>query len=443
MFFKTLLSTMLLAASTLATDHKGIPSAFTKGFQPEAGLQIEYTGFGEVTDGQDLTGIDTSKVPKFRLGDSSGINTSAKFIVLMLDPDVSGSAEVSNPQRLHYLRTDFSPNGEGVGISSQKAPDVKYVGSEATPGANGVPSHRYVFLLYQQPKDFVLKGVTPDGRENFDVAKWRELNGLKPAIAGVHFTCTVKGGAAAPPAMEYPKGQYAGGSPNFSPYPPKEETTPCNTVSPAQPTKVYVPPVYNKPPTYAPPAPPVAPAPPIITPPSLPSGGKTHKVIVGGQAGLVYTPDFVNAAIGDVIEFDFLSVNHTVTQSTFDSPCVAKPGGAKSGFRPNPESIPGKEIYRYTVEGANATWWYCAQGPHCQRGMVFAINPGPAEKLAAFKAKATGGAAAPPPPAGGAPPAAAAPSPGAPQTFTGAASGLVAKATGVLMAVAVAVALNL
>ena len=49
--------------------------------------------------------------------------------------------------------------------------------------------------------------------------------------------------------------------------------------------------------------------------------------MVGGSAGLVYTPESVNAAVGDMINFTFMSKNHTVTQSAFDKPCVRMPKG--------------------------------------------------------------------------------------------------------------------
>jgi hypothetical protein len=59
------------------------------------------------------------------------------------------------------------------------------------------------------------------------------------------------------------------------------------------------------------------------------------KVTVGGSAGLVYTPNTIQAAIGDMVIFTFMSLNHTVTQSAFAAPCVKLSGGMDSGFMPN------------------------------------------------------------------------------------------------------------
>jgi hypothetical protein len=59
------------------------------------------------------------------------------------------------------------------------------------------------------------------------------------------------------------------------------------------------------------------------------------KVVVGGSAGLVYTPDTIEAAIGDMVIFTFESQNHTATQSAFTTPCEKLAGGMDSGFMPN------------------------------------------------------------------------------------------------------------
>jgi plastocyanin len=64
----------------------------------------------------------------------------------------------------------------------------------------------------------------------------------------------------------------------------------------------------------------------------------THEVKVGGNAGLVFTPQEIKAAQGDMIIFTFEADNHTVTQSGFDTPCDAMPGGMASGFQPNPDN---------------------------------------------------------------------------------------------------------
>lgn len=76
----------------------------------------------------------------------------------------------------------------------------------------------------------------------------------------------------------------------------------------------------------------------------------THTVIVGGSAGLMYTPQSVEAAVGDVVRFHFLMKNHTVTQSSFAKPCEALAGGVDSGFMPNLDNTANPvPAFEYTV----------------------------------------------------------------------------------------------
>ncbi|KAG8998270.1 hypothetical protein FRB94_006968 [Tulasnella sp. JGI-2019a] len=114
-------------------------------------------------------------------------------------------------------------------------------------------------------------------------------------------------------------------------------------------------------------------------------------VTVGGAAGLVYTPPYVNAAINDTVRFTFNFNNHTVTQSAFDAPCTPLLGGVNTGFNQpvSPELKSGFPTFDIIVQNPAPFWIYCAQTGHCPMGMVFAINP-PAtgNTFDKFKAKA-------------------------------------------------------
>ncbi|KAL0580438.1 hypothetical protein V5O48_001591 [Marasmius crinis-equi] len=115
----------------------------------------------------------------------------------------------------------------------------------------------------------------------------------------------------------------------------------------------------------------------------------TIDVVVGGPGLLKYDPEFVNASVGDVIRFTFKQKNHTVTQSTLESPCSPLSSGFDSGFVPVADSVTsGFPQAQLTVEKTDPVWIYCRQANHCQQGMVFAVNPG--DKFEAFKAAATG-----------------------------------------------------
>ncbi len=54
-----------------------------------------------------------------------------------------------------------------------------------------------------------------------------------------------------------------------------------------------------------------------------------------GQNGLAFTPNNVTAAKGDLLEFHFHAINHSVVMGDFSNPCQpAATGGFFSGFMP-------------------------------------------------------------------------------------------------------------
>jgi hypothetical protein len=70
-----------------------------------------------------------------------------------------------------------------------------------------------------------------------------------------------------------------------------------------------------------------------------PPAAAQHTVTVGGPGGLVYQPEELHdVPIGDTVVFEFLSQNHTVSQSGFDEPCTFMEGGMDSGFMANPNN---------------------------------------------------------------------------------------------------------
>jgi plastocyanin len=119
------------------------------------------------------------------------------------------------------------------------------------------------------------------------------------------------------------------------------------------------------------------------------SSTTTHQITVGGTNGLVYTPNNITASIGDIIQFNFESENHTATQSSFASPCEKLAGGVDSGFMPNPNNtLSPAPTMTYQVTTTSPVWMFCAQTGHCGMGMVFAINPTAEESFDAFRVAA-------------------------------------------------------
>ncbi len=142
-----------------------------------------------------------------------------------------------------------------------------------------------------------------------------------------------------------------------------------------------------------------------------PSSG-VHDVDVGEDGVFAYTPNTLKASVGDTVNFHFYPLNHSVVQSSFNSPCTPLQGGIFSGFHPssNDEAVshypPSSrllpldqcayanrkaQMFSVTINDTNPIWLYCAQTvkSHCQSGMVMVINP-PASgnTLAAYKSAA-------------------------------------------------------
>jgi len=119
----------------------------------------------------------------------------------------------------------------------------------------------------------------------------------------------------------------------------------------------------------------------------------TWNVTVGFNNTLTYNPsNLTNVQNGDIVSFQFVSKNHSVTQSTFADPCTA--AGVSSGFQ-DVANLTGPNFPTWSITIENNTsplWFFCAQTTntttHCQDGMVFAINPTEAKSFAAFQAAA-------------------------------------------------------
>ncbi|KAJ7337714.1 hypothetical protein DFH08DRAFT_1082838 [Mycena albidolilacea] len=128
---------------------------------------------------------------------------------------------------------------------------------------------------------------------------------------------------------------------------------------------------------------------------SAPSGSEIL-VLVGQNNGLTFSPSNITAAVGDVVSFQFQSKNHSVTQSSFASPCVPLAQGVDSGFQavaPNATALPQ---FSFTINNAsNPLFFFSKQNAECQKGMVFSINANPnsAKSFAAFQAAAEKSAA--------------------------------------------------
>ncbi|KDR82456.1 hypothetical protein GALMADRAFT_237783 [Galerina marginata CBS 339.88] len=144
-------------------------------------------------------------------------------------------------------------------------------------------------------------------------------------------------------------------------------------------------------------------------------------VTVGKDATNVFEPNVLTGVqAGDTISFKFVSKNHTLTQSTFATPCVAKPNGVNSGFIPVAAGATTFPTWTIQVDNVTAPlWFYCAQAQHCKGGMVFAINPTADKTFDTYLATAKGSS----PPANPSSPGGAATPPASPSAGSPSGSG--------------------
>lgn len=103
-------------------------------------------------------------------------------------------------------------------------------------------------------------------------------------------------------------------------------------------------------------------------------------VTVGSANGSnVYMPNKITAAVGDMVQFQFMPKNHTVTQSNFDNPCEpinlhSNITGVFSGFMPVDAAATTMPLYTIPISDTKPIWIYCSQAKHCQSGMSLVIN---------------------------------------------------------------------
>ena len=106
---------------------------------------------------------------------------------------------------------------------------------------------------------------------------------------------------------------------------------------------------------------------------------KVHVVEVGAS-GLKFTPESIDAAVGDHVQFQFNPGSHSVARSDFANPCApldpaVMSGGFFSGFMPVKSEDKYMPTFTVLVNETAPIWFYCATAPHCERGMVGVINP--------------------------------------------------------------------
>jgi plastocyanin len=110
------------------------------------------------------------------------------------------------------------------------------------------------------------------------------------------------------------------------------------------------------------------------------AAGATYEVSVGAN-GISYTPNTVFANVGDVIEFVFYPLNHSVARAAFGEPCIpyedSVPGGVGfwSGFRPVSIVTNDPPKFFLPINDTEPVFFYCSAPGACFDGMIGVINP--------------------------------------------------------------------
>ncbi|KAL7952012.1 hypothetical protein V8C42DRAFT_357037 [Trichoderma barbatum] len=122
------------------------------------------------------------------------------------------------------------------------------------------------------------------------------------------------------------------------------------------------------------------------------ASAETIRVDVGQNGALAFAPDNVKAAVGDILDFHFHAINHSVVMGDFANPCApAKTGGFFSGFMPVSGSGEASETFQVKVNSTDPIFFYCAQNTfsHCVNGMSGVVNgPSSGNTLAAYQSAA-------------------------------------------------------
>ncbi|KZZ93306.1 extracellular serine-rich protein [Moelleriella libera RCEF 2490] len=115
------------------------------------------------------------------------------------------------------------------------------------------------------------------------------------------------------------------------------------------------------------------------------ANAKTIRINVGKE-GLVFTPPSVTAEKGDVLEYHFYKMMHSVALGQFANGCTpATQGGFFSGVIRTAGDGPNPKVFRVTVNNTEPIAFYCTVLRHCQSGMVGVVNPPATDSLDKLK----------------------------------------------------------
>ncbi|KAF2437827.1 hypothetical protein P171DRAFT_173807 [Karstenula rhodostoma CBS 690.94] len=128
----------------------------------------------------------------------------------------------------------------------------------------------------------------------------------------------------------------------------------------------------------------------LSTPSSISSSAPAQTFTVQvGNGDHKFKPDVIQAEVGDIVEFDFYPVNHSVIRAEYEHPCIPyeMTGRGKtgfwSGFHATDVVLDDPPKYTVRVNDTNPVFFYCSAPDSCtNQGMVGVINPNASTSLA-------------------------------------------------------------
>jgi|ERR1700761_882659 len=89
-----------------------------------------------------------------------------------------------------------------------------------------------------------------------------------------------------------------------------------------------------------------------------------HAVKVG-SGGNKFSPDSIQAQVGDTVTFQWTGTDHDVIQASFDKPCSPLSGG----FQVPPQSS-SSATFTVEVTSTDPMWFYCSVSGICGVGRI-------------------------------------------------------------------------
>ncbi|KAI0255383.1 phosphatidylethanolamine-binding protein [Lactifluus subvellereus] len=173
---------------TQFTNAQLVPSLL-KTFRPSALMNVNFSGIGPISPGQDLTKQQVASAPEISIVPAnSSVSLQGNYTLVMVDANVIGTNQ-SVGQTRHLLVNDVTLTGSSsLNVSTAHGVAVtEYAGPSLGKGSG---AHRYVILLLPQPSSFSPPAnlSKPNvGVSVFHLTEYISTSHLGQPIAGMYF----------------------------------------------------------------------------------------------------------------------------------------------------------------------------------------------------------------------------------------------------------------